>query len=197
MSYPSSQQMADALLLETPRLRLRPCTAADLGDLHSLWTDPQVRRWLWDDRAIGRSLAGQVVGASEASFAARGFGQWMVHERAGAVFVGFAGLRALEAESEIELLFGLWPRFQGRGYATEACRAVLSHAFGSLALPRVLARTDVPNRASARVLERLGMRFEGERALNGQPTLHYGMSKAEFERPKPERLALALPRTPP
>jgi RimJ/RimL family protein N-acetyltransferase len=168
--------------LATPRLRLRPCTPADVDALHALWTDPEVRRWLWDGVAIERAVAAGVVAASAGSFAAAGYGQWVV-ERAGAL-AGFAGLRAIEG-GEIELLFGLAPAHWGRGYATEASRAVLAHGFGACGLARIAGRTDAPNRASARVLERLGMRFEGERAVAGRPTLHYGLSREAFARASP------------
>lgn len=166
--------------LATARLSLRPCTPADLGALHALWTDAQVRRYLWDGRVIESSVAAEVVDASAASFAERGFGQWAIEPRAGGSLIGFAGLRAIEGEEEIELLYGLAPAHWRRGYAVEASRAVLGHGFGPARLARIAGRTDVPNRASARVLERLGMRFEGERMIAGRPTLHYAIGRDEF-----------------
>jgi RimJ/RimL family protein N-acetyltransferase len=177
-------------VLRTPRLRLRPAAAADVDALHALWTDARVRRWLWDDLVIPRETAEQVVAASEASFAAAGYGQWVVEGVAGAGLVGFAGLRPIEGGAgppEIELLYGLAPPHWGRGYAAEASRAVLAHGFGRCGLARIAGRTDSPNRASARVLERLGMRFEGERDVAGRPTLNYALAREEFERGRGER----------
>jgi RimJ/RimL family protein N-acetyltransferase len=52
---------------------------------------------------------------------------------------------------------GLTPASWGRGYATEAARAVLDHALGPLGLPEVLAEVDAGNTASTAVVERLGM----------------------------------------
>lgn len=168
--------------LATPRLTLRPCTGADVGALHALWTDTAVRRWLWDDTEIDRATAAEVVAASEASFAARGFGHWCFETRGGAGLIGFAGLREIEAQPEVELLYGLAPGQWGRGLATEASRAVLAHGFQTAGLARIAGRTDTPNRGSARVLERLGMRFEGERIVGGRPTLHYAIEREAFER---------------
>lgn len=175
--------MPEPLRLATPRLRLRPCAPADVDALHALWVDAAVRRFLWDDVVIPRETAAEVVSASEASFAAAGYGQWVIERDDRGGLVGFAGLRPVDAAGaapEIELLYGLAPAHWGRGYATEASRAVLAHGFGRCGLARILGRTDAPNRASARVLERLGMRFEGERSVEGRPTLHYALAREDF-----------------
>ena len=65
----------------TPRLSLRPLGVADAGAAHRLWTDPDVRRHLWDGRIIPRERGVEVLAASERDFAERGFGLWGVHER--------------------------------------------------------------------------------------------------------------------
>ena len=54
---------------------------------------------------------------------------------------------------------------------------MLGHGFGTLALPRIAARADSPNAASVRVMERLGLRFEGERVVQGRPTMHYAIAR--------------------
>ena len=166
--------------LETPRLRLRPCTAADIDAVHALWTDPSVRRWLWDDQVIDRATAEEVVTASEASFAASGYGQWCVALREAEGLAGFAGLREIGETPEVEILYGFEPAQWGRGLATEAARVVLAHGFDTLGHERIAGRTDTPNRASARVLERLGMSFEGERLVGDLPNLHYGLTPEAF-----------------
>jgi len=164
--------------LATARLTLRPCTTADVDALHALWTDAAVRRWLWDDVVIDRATAAEVVAASAASFAAHGYGQWCVEIRDAPGLIGFAGLREVEGESDVEVLYGFQPSQWGRGFADEAARAVLAHGFESARLERIVGRTDTPNRRSVRVLARLGMRFEGERLVNDRPTVHYAITRA-------------------
>lgn len=83
--------------------------------------------------------------------------------------------------------FGTWelgyifhPEFCGRGYATEACRALIRYAFAEKEAHRVFAMCNPKNTASWRLLERLGMRREGHhlqkaffrRDANGQPIWH-------------------------
>jgi RimJ/RimL family protein N-acetyltransferase len=171
---------ARTLELHTPRLRLRPCGEADVDALHALWTHPQVRRWLWDDRVIDRDTAAQRVAASQASFADAGWGLWAIESRGGGALLGVAGLVVIEPAVGPELNYALHPDHQRRGYATEAARAVLAHAFDALGFARVAGRTDTPNAESARVLERLGMRFEGETTVSGLPTLSYALTREGF-----------------
>jgi [ribosomal protein S5]-alanine N-acetyltransferase len=170
----------DDLTLATMRTMLRPVVPGDAAALHALWTDPDVRRFLWDDVSISEAGAAEVVAASGADFAAHAFGFWMVYETASGECAGFHGLRPSEA-CEPELLFGFWPRYWGRGLATEAARAVLSYAFDVLACPHVVAATDVPNAASVRTLERLGMQFERRGTLNGLDTLFYRLPRERFQ----------------
>ena len=67
--------------------------------------------------------------------------------------------RASTASGEIGFIFH--PDHQGHGYATEAARALIAHAFEHYDLHRVSGRLEPRNGASARVLEKLGMRREG------------------------------------
>jgi RimJ/RimL family protein N-acetyltransferase len=145
-------------VLDTERLRLRPFTRDDTDTLHAHWTDPDVRRYLWDGAVIERAQAAAMVEESLATFAARRFGFWIVQDRADGGFVGFAGLRAGADPDDVELYYGLAPERWRRGYATEAARAVLRYGFETLVHARILIRTDGPNVASRAVIERLGGR---------------------------------------
>lgn len=167
-------------VLETPRLVLRPFVSQDLEALHAFFIQPDVRRFLWDDRVVSRDTVQALIAASLASFSAHGFGQWLAEDRTSCTLVGFCGLRPIDETPEIELLYGLVRERWGEGLATEAGNEVLAYAFVRVGLPRVVGRTDSPNLASVRVLERLGMEFEGERVVHGLPTLHYAISQAAF-----------------
>ncbi len=168
------------LEMETARLRLRPSAPDDVSELHLLWTDAGVRRYLWDDEAIPRERAAEVVAASRRSFAEGGFGLWVLQPRDGAEIIGFCGLRRGEyTHGQLELLCGLLPRYWGRGLAAEACRAVLDHAFRRLACERVLGITDAPNTASVRLMERLGMRYEHTLPIHGRESLVYSARPGE------------------
>lgn len=150
--------MSGAPPLTTDRLRLEPFRLEEVDGLHALWTEPDVRRYLWDDVVIPREQAAEVVASMVDSAAQSGFGMWCLHEREGdGRLIGFCGFRFLPDSTEIELLYGLDRFAWGRGLATEASRAALRYAFGTLRVPRVYAGADAPNAKSFEVMRRLGM----------------------------------------
>src|SRR5262245_37249499 len=159
-----------APVLRTERLRLRPLEPDDRVALHRLWTEPAVRRFLWDDRVIELATVDEVIAKSAASFASAGHGLFALCEPRSDALLGAAGIYPLRP-AEPELIYSLAPACWGRGLASEASRAVLADAFGRLGFARVLARTDVPNRASVAVMERLGMTCLGESVENGLRTV--------------------------
>ena len=164
-------------LLRTERLVLRPVTADDHAALLAHWTQPDVRRFLFDGAALSAAEVAQTIEESIGDFAARGFGIWLIElgSAAGLVgtatgmdstatglvgtaagLVGTAGLRPLE-EYGLEIFYSLAPGAWGHGYATEAARAVVEYGLGPLGLPEVLAEVDEGNAASVAVVKRLGM----------------------------------------
>src|SRR5688572_2678996 len=161
--------------IDTARLRLRPATEADVDVLHRIWTDPDVRRYLWDDRVIEREVAAEVVEASAADWRARGYGLWIVEESNAPI--GFVGFRSSEEDPRPELLFGFLPTHWHRGIATEAAKAAIDYAFHVLHSDAIWGATDPPNEASVRLMERLGMRLERRGTLNGLDTVFYALKR--------------------
>lgn len=149
-------------IIQTSRLWLRPFAPEDVDVLHRLWTDPDVRRYLWDDKIIERDRAAGEVEDSIASFEANGFGMWVVMLAGATEVSGFGGFRRFGSPPDKkELMYGVAPRLWGRGYATEIAEALLRFGFERLGEHRLWARTDPPNVASMRVMEKAGMTFVG------------------------------------
>ena len=143
-------------VLTTERLVLRPVTAQDHAALLGHWTLPDVRRFLFDGAVLSAGEVTETIEESARDFAAGGYGIWLIQEEDRAGLVGTAGLRPLE-ELGLEIFYSLAPGSWGRGYATEAARAVVEYALGPLGLPEVLAEVDEGNAASVAVVKRLGM----------------------------------------
>ena len=143
-------------VLRTERLILRPVTADDHAELQAHWAAPDVRRFLFDGATLPAAEITEAIEDSARDFARAGYGLWLVYENGPTDLVGTAGLRPLE-DLGLEIFYSLAPGSWGKGYATEAARAVLDHALDSLGLPEVLAEVDAGNSASIAVLERLGM----------------------------------------
>jgi RimJ/RimL family protein N-acetyltransferase len=142
--------------LTTDRLVLCPVTAADQAALLAHWTLPDVRRFLFDGAVLAAAEVSETIEESARDFAAGGYGIWLIRERSRAEPAGTAGLRPLD-DVGLEIFYSLAPGAWGRGYATEAARAVVGHALGTLGLPEVLAEVDEGNTASVAVVKRLGM----------------------------------------
>jgi ribosomal-protein-alanine N-acetyltransferase len=149
--------------LSSARLRLSPATSADADTLWTLWTDPLVRQFLFDDIAIARQRASEIL-ADFLALAERGLGLWLIQTRTGDDPIGCVALAPISTVAEyeprlaelIEILIAQAPTAWHQGYALEAMSTVLNYAFGPLRLAQVVAAADEPNVASHRLLARLG-----------------------------------------
>jgi ribosomal-protein-alanine N-acetyltransferase len=143
-----------------------------------MWTDADVRRYLWDDVVISRERAEETVREVVRSFERTGRGLWLIHEQTASASCGFCGFLPREDQRPAELIYGLLRRVWGRGYATESVRAVMDRAFTALGVPKIVAAADVPNEASVRVMERAGMCRVRSETVNGLPLVFYEIDAA-------------------
>ena len=159
-------------LLTTSRLDLRPVQIGNVELVHRLWTNSDVRHFLFDERVISLDEARSIVEQSLRSFEERGYGIWLVSLLQTGKLIGFAGLIQSSDESP-NLIYGVHPDFWGNGFATEAAKAVLDYAFDTLGLASVKADVDEPNVISVRILEKLGMKQIRRAIVAGRPLLYY------------------------
>jgi [ribosomal protein S5]-alanine N-acetyltransferase len=155
--------------LTTARLTLTAVTRDDVDTLHAMWTDADVRRYLWDDVVIDRATAEGVVAQAVRDWEQHRYGLWVILENGQAI--GFVGLRS--TDDGPELLYGLLPHAWHKGIATEAASAAVRYAFDVAGCETIRAATDPPNVASVRVLERIGMQFDRRGEVGGRDTLFY------------------------
>jgi ribosomal-protein-alanine N-acetyltransferase len=170
----------NSLQIETARLAMRPFELGDTDDLHRLWIDPMVRKYLWDDETISREVAEEVIRSSLASFQSYGFGLWSVFFKGEETLIGFCGFRHFDDPPEVEILYGISPANWGAGLATEAARAMLRFGFEENRFDRIYAGADPPNRVSFRVMERCGMKFEKRITINDKEAIYYSLSREDF-----------------
>jgi RimJ/RimL family protein N-acetyltransferase len=151
--------------LTTDRLALRPFRPRDHARLVRLFREPSVRRYLLDDEIVSEDWVRDEILASERRFGGSSLGLWALRLRDAEStgtddIAGFAGFREFWDPPVLELTYGLDPRVVGRGLATEAARAACDYGLRSGRLKDVRAAVDLPNQASIRMLERLGLRLE-------------------------------------
>jgi [ribosomal protein S5]-alanine N-acetyltransferase len=143
--------------VQSPRLRYRSLSLADVDDFHRLVQDDYIRRYMMDGNLFPRSWAEDRVRDSQALFASRGVGVWLAEEGSSGALVGFCGFLALrEQPVEPQLVYALLQPWSGRGYATEMARACIADARAQHGLGEIRAEVDEVNPASLRVLEKLG-----------------------------------------
>jgi RimJ/RimL family protein N-acetyltransferase len=154
-------------VLRTDRLVLRCLVEADAPFILELVNEPG---WIANigDRGIGDLDAARgYVEGSIASYAANGYGLWLMVLKATGEPIGLCGLIKREGLEHADIGYAVLEQFSGRGYAREAAAAVLDHARRVIGLGTVLAITAPSNAASIAVLERIGFRAAGTIRLPG------------------------------
>jgi ribosomal-protein-alanine N-acetyltransferase len=148
--------------IETERLVLRPIEGGDWRAIHRYTSLPEVVRYLPHEAFTEDDAREFALRWSEQ---ARKSDEWpemlVVLRKADGRIIGHLPFERFSPKyrtREIGWVFD--PAYQGQGYAAEAARAVLDLAFGTLGLHRIVATCDPRNRASQRVMEKLGMRRE-------------------------------------
>ena len=146
--------------LRTERLILRPWQDGDLDAFSEIHCDPEAARWLLNEPRDEASVRTHFEVKKNGVLLEEG--DWMsCGAWAGDDLVADISFHWVSAEHRTgEIGYMTNRRFQGSGYATEAARAILDWAFGEAGFRRVIGRLEPRNTASARVLEKLGMRKE-------------------------------------
>lgn len=148
--------------LEAKRVRLRFMTEADAPRVLALFGDPAVVEMMGIERRRDEAHAAALI-ADIADHARTGdLFQWGIARRDDDAVVGTVTFASIDRRNRrAELGFAVATAFQGQGYATEALRAALDHAFGDMDLHRMEADVDPGNEPSLAVLAKLGFVREG------------------------------------
>lgn len=161
--------------LRTERLLLRGFRETDLDAFAAIGADPEVMRYLGDGRTFGRDDAWRQMAMFLGHWALRGFGPWAVEERSTGAYVGRVGLYCPEGWPGPEVGWVLARAHWGKGFALEAARAALDHAFRVLGWSRAISVIQPDNARSIRVAERLGERLDGDMMVRGQRARIYAI----------------------
>jgi RimJ/RimL family protein N-acetyltransferase len=150
---------ATAVNLGTPRTVLRQWRDDDRGPFAKLNSDPEVMEHF--PKVLTKAESDGLVDHIVAGMAERGWGLWAVEVTATGAFAGFVGLNPVTFDAPftptVEIGWRLARSYWGQGIATEAARAALDYAFGTLRLDEVVSFTSTTNLRSQRVMQKLGM----------------------------------------
>lgn len=144
--------------LETARLRLRAPGMADF-EAYAAFRGSERARPLGGP--FGRTEAFDQLAELVGHWALRGFGRWMVADRASDAALGVVGLYFPEGWPEPEVAWSVFAAAEGRGIAFEAALAARDHAYRSLGWRTAISLIRPDNTRSAALARRLGARIEG------------------------------------
>ncbi len=148
--------------LETDRLLLKPSVPEDAGFICKLLNSP---KWLQNigDRGVRTEEDAllYIQDRIRPQFERLGYGNFTVIRKSDGAKMGTCGLYDRDGLDGIDIGFAFLPAFEGKGYALEASRLLKEKAFDEWGLDKILAITTQENVPSQKLLEKLGLRFQG------------------------------------
>jgi [ribosomal protein S5]-alanine N-acetyltransferase len=147
--------------LQTPRLMLRELLPSDDINIFELDSDPEVHTYVGNNPITKIEQAREVITFIRQQYEDNGIGRWAVIEKESNAFIGWAGLKLYKEEANnhsnfYELGYRFMKKYWGKGYATEASKALIDYGFQEMKLTEIFAMTDIDNKASRHVLEKCG-----------------------------------------
>ncbi|MFN0199985.1 MAG: GNAT family N-acetyltransferase [Bacteroidia bacterium] len=147
------------IILETPRLLLREFTLADKHDFFALNSDWEVVQYTgnlpFENMEAAVNVLENVI--IKGQYEKYGMGRWAVIEKESQALLGWCGVRPNENDGEIDLGYRYFRQYWGKGFATEAAKAVLEYAKNELQLAKIAGKAQIENIASIKVLSKIGM----------------------------------------
>jgi RimJ/RimL family protein N-acetyltransferase len=154
--------------LTTTRLELCRFDLGDCAFVLRLLNDPSFLRYIGDKGVRDAEGArNYILSGPVASYEQHGFGLYKVCLKDSGAPIGMCGLLRRESLQDVDIGFAFLPEYHSQGYAHEAAAAVMEQGRARFGLGRIVAITSPDNSRSARLLQRLGLRFEGMISLPG------------------------------
>ena len=149
-------------VIETERLVLRRLNAEDADFIVKLLNQPSFLRYIGDKEVRNNVDAVRYIQSGPvASYERFGFGLYLVELKESGESIGMCGLLKRDTLPDVDIGFAFLPSYWSRGYALESATAVMTYGREALGLRRIVAITSPDNDASIRLLEKIGLRFEG------------------------------------
>ncbi len=149
------------IYIETERLFLRQYEARDLESFIALNKDEEVMKYFAVKKTAEEST--REFESIKTSIDTKKYGLFAVEEKTTGEFLGYIGICDISLDVDfkpgVEIAWRLFPKFWGKGYATEGALACLTYAKDVIDLSKVYAFTSVPNVKSASVMQKIGMKY--------------------------------------
>lgn len=169
------------MALETERLILDTWQSDDWIAFRPIATDVEVMRYIaggvpWRDEQIQSFVNRQIE-----TYRTQGFCRWKLLEKPATNLIGFCGVGFWRDSMDPEIGWWLARSHWGRGLAIEAARLALRDAFERVGLNRIVSIAMPDNQASTRIMQKLGLEFDGEFVNEGVRLVRYALDREQFE----------------
>ncbi len=153
--------------IETERLILRMFKNSDVENIFTLDSNKEVHKYLGKKPIKTLKEAEKIISFFQLQYEERGIGRFAALEKSSGKFIGWAGLKLNKGEQEmlngytnfIDIGYRFLPSFWGKGYATEASLASIEYGFKKLKYHVIYGAADIENKASNKVLKKIGLSF--------------------------------------
>ncbi len=163
------------IIIETHRLQLREMNVEDAPFLFELNNDSDVLKYTGDVPFVNEEEAWNFL-VNYDQYKKYNRGRWAVIIKSTNDFAGWCGLKYRSEDNETDLGFRFMKKFWNQGLASEAALACINYGFSILHLNRIVGRAMIENKASIRVLEKVGMKFDKPITLSNQKAALFTIS---------------------
>ena len=165
----------------TDRLRARKMTPGDLDDLASMNQNPEVMATLGGQKSREQTL--ESLAALIKQFDEHGFSYWIIEDKQSGAFMGRAGLKIISIDGidEIALGYSFLPEYWGKGFATEIAKEIIRIGFDEFKLDTIAVYALPENKASQRVMGKLGFVFEKNCTLFDKQQVVHRLTKNRWQ----------------
>jgi RimJ/RimL family protein N-acetyltransferase len=190
---PPAREFTSVTTLHTARLRLEPFADGHLDGLSAMNQRPEVMRYI-TGVPESRAQTAAAIGRVQRCWAAWCTSWWAFIELEGGRVAGAGCIQHARRQAEppadlasvrgnpLEIGWRLHPDFWHRGLAVEAAQRMAAFAFDALAAEELIAVRDPDNAASARVMDRLGMRYRGLEVWYGELVATHALAREDWLR---------------
>lgn len=156
-------------MFETERCTIYSLHESDCIDVEKIYENQEVRKFLGGIRLMDsiKEIVEEMLNSNQESY------YWVVREKQTESFIGLVSLDLHHEEVYQEVSYQFLPHWWGKGYASEVITVIINYALNELHLPKIIAETQTANKASCRLLEKLGMKLE-------QTTYRFGAEQSIY-----------------
>lgn len=164
-------------MFDTKRCVLSLIEPRDIEDVKQLFRDEQVRKYLGGVReeSMIEDSCHEMLKQKENHY------YWVIKNKKSQDFIGLVSLDPHHDSEALEISYQLMPHWWGQGLAIEAVQMITQFGFGKLNLTRIVAETQIANKSSRKLLEKLGMQEIKRVYRFGNEQIIYAISKQLVE----------------